>query len=99
MPRARDRGEDVAELRVDVDVRAQAGDVRGRVQRLGEERARVHLDGHPHRLGDDEDVAEDDRGVEEACVSPNGLQRHLGGELWCAADLEEAVFCAYFTEF
>ena len=98
MSRARDRGEDVAKLLVHIDVLAQARDVRRRVERLGEERAWVHLDGHAHGLRDDEDVAEDDGGVQEARVPPDGLQGYFGGELGRAADLEEAVFCAYFTE-
>ena len=96
--RARDCGEDVAELLVDVDVFAQTRDIRRDVERCGEERARVHLDGHAHGLRDDEDVAEDDRSIEKARVSSDGLQRHLGRELGRAADLEEAMFCTYFTK-
>lgn len=98
VPCARDRSKDVAELLVDVDVRAQARNIYGSVERCGEERARVHLDGHAHRLRDDENVAEDDRGVEKSRISPDGLQGHFGGELGRTADLEEAVSCTYFTE-
>ena len=38
-----------------------------------------HLDLHSHGLGDDEDVGEDDGGVEEAVEAPNGLHGDFAG--------------------
>ena len=96
--RARDRGVDVPELLVDVDVLGEALDVRGRDERVGEVRARVHLHLHAHRLRDDEDVGEDDRGVDEPGEPPDRLEGDLHRELGRAADLEEAVFCAHREE-
>src|SRR5690606_25377050 len=42
---------------------------------------------HAHGLGHDEDVGEDDGGVE--AEAPDGLQRHLARELWRLAEAEE----------
>lgn len=67
-------GKDVAEFGIDVDGgRQQTIDICGGDERIGEMRAWIHLDGHSHGLGDDEDVAEYDCRVEEAGVAPDGL--------------------------
>lgn len=99
MARARDGGKDVAEFLVHVDALAQARDVRGRVERRGEGRRGVHEDFHAHRLRDDEDVAEDDRGVDEAQVPPYGLERDLARERRRPADLEKLVLSPDGAEF
>lgn len=91
MARASDGGKDVVELFVHVDVLAQTRDVLGRIERRGKGRCGVHVDLHAHRLRDDEDVTEDDRGVDEAKVSPYGLERDLTRELGRPADLEKLV--------
>jgi hypothetical protein len=98
VPRARERLEHVPELLLDIDVLAEARKVRGRVERRGEARGGVHADLEAHRLRDDKDVAEDDRGVEEALVPPERLERDLACELGRPADLEELVLCAHLPE-
>lgn len=50
-----------------------------------------HLDDHTHGLGDDEDVGEDDGGVDEAGKALDGLQGQRRGDLWVAAALEEVA--------
>jgi hypothetical protein len=97
--RAGDGGKDVVELLVHVDMLTQARDVRGRVKRRGEERRGVHEDFHPHRLRDDEDVAEDDCGVEQARVPPYGLESDLARERGRPAYLEKLVLCPDGAEF
>ena len=57
---------------------------------------RDHLDLQAERLWDDEDVAENDGGVEGEPA--DGLQRDLGRELGRAADLEELVLLAELAE-
>ena len=57
---------------------------------------RDHLDLQSEGLRDDEDVGEDDGGVEGEPA--DGLQRDLGGELGRAADLEELVLLAELAE-
>jgi len=89
--RASNGGKDVVELFVYVDVLAQTRDVLGRIERRGKGRCGVHVDLHAHRLRDDEDVTEDDRGVDEAKVSPYGLERDLARKLGRPADLEKLV--------
>ena len=91
MARASDGGKDVVELFVYVDVLAQTRDVFGRIERRGEGRRGVHKDLHAHRLRDDEDVTKDDRGVDEAKVSPYGLERDLTRKRGRPADLEKLV--------
>ena len=91
MARASDGGKDVVELFVYVDVLAQARDVLGRIERGGEGRCGVHEDLHAHCLRDDEDVAKDDRGVDEAKVSPYRLERDLTRKRGRPADLEKLV--------
>jgi hypothetical protein len=67
--------------------------VQQRLREVGPDSAE-HLDLHAHRLGYDEDVAEDDGGVQEAIVAADGLHRDLAGQLGGAADVEERVFLA-----
>lgn len=50
-----------------------------------------HLDLHAHGLGDDEDVGEDDGGVQQALESLDRLQRQGGGNLGVSAALEEVA--------
>src|SRR5690606_40756374 len=48
-----------------------------------------HLDIHSHGLRNDEDVGEDDGGID---VEPfDGLQRDFGGQLRCPTDLEKGL--------
>lgn len=91
MARASNGGKDVVELFVDVDVLAQTRDVLGRIERRGKGWRGVHVDLHAHRLRDDEDVTEDDRGVDEAMVSPYRLERDLTRKLGRPADLKKLV--------
>ena len=98
MARLRDRLVDVPELLVDVDDLRQLLDVRGGDERVGEVRSGVHLHLHAHRLRDDEDVAEDDGGIDEPGVPPDGLEGDFFRELGRAADLEESVLRAHFEE-
>jgi hypothetical protein len=60
---------------------AQPVDISGRSQRLVKPgpHALVHRQHHAHGLGDDQDVAEDDRRVDPEPV--HGLERHLDGQL------------------
>ena len=46
---------------------------------------------HAYRLQDDEDVTEDDRGINEAKVSPYRPERDLARKLGRPADLEKLV--------
>lgn len=50
-----------------------------------------HLDRHAHGLGDDEDVGEDDGGVDQAGVALNGLEGQGRGDLGVAADFKEVT--------
>jgi hypothetical protein len=50
-----------------------------------------HLDGHAERLRHDEDVGEDDGGVEQAGEALDGLQRQRARNLGRAAALEEVA--------
>lgn len=67
--------------------------VAGRAQRVGEVGALLvdHLDRHAHGLGDDEDVGEDDGGVDQAGVALNGLEGQGRGDLGVAADFKEVT--------
>jgi hypothetical protein len=94
VPRSCDGRKDVAELLVHVDVLAQARDIRGRVERSGERRRRVHEDLHTHGLRDHEDVAEDYGGVEQARIPPDRLESDLARERWRAADIKKLVLRA-----
>ena len=50
-----------------------------------------HLDVHAHGLGDDEDVREDDGGIEEASVALDGLEGDGGCDFGVAAALKEVA--------
>lgn len=50
-----------------------------------------HLDGHPHGLGDDQDIREDNGGIYEASESLNGLESQGGGDLGVPAAFEEVA--------
>lgn len=67
--------------------------VRGRLQRLGEVRALLiqHLHDHSHSLGDDQDIREDNGGIDEAIISINGLEGQGRGDLRRAATFEEVT--------
>lgn len=92
------RREDVLELLKDVGLAVEDAllGVLDRFERVGEVRsyAAEHLDFHAHGLRDDEDVGEDDGGVEQARVATDGLHRELAGECWGATDGEEGVILA-----
>ena len=91
MVHASSGSKDVVELFVYVDVLMQTCDVLGRIERRGEGQCRVHVDLHVYCLRDNEDVIEDDRGVDEAKVSPYRLERDLARKLGRLADLEKLV--------
>jgi hypothetical protein len=91
MTRARDGGKDVVEFLVHVDVLAETRDIFGRVEWRGEGRGGIHKDFHPHRLRDDEDVTEDDRGIDETQVPPYRLESDLARERRRPADFEKLV--------
>ena len=57
-----------------------------------------HCDGHPERLGHDEDVAEDDTGVEPG-IAVDRLEREGAGDGRGLAALEERVLCSDRQEF
>ena len=87
---------DVAELPGDVDVARQQLAVLGvgrGGQRVREGRALLvhHLDLHAHGLRDDQDVREDDGGVQQPGVALDGLQGQRRGHLRVAAALEEVA--------
>ena len=87
---------DVVELGGDVDLLLHDLFVLAVVraaQGLREVRAELvdHLDHHAHGLRDDEDVGEDDGGVDQAGEALNGLQGQGGGDLGVAAALEEVA--------
>lgn len=48
-----------------------------------------HLDGHAHGLRDDEDVGEDDGGIDEAGIAADGLESDFRGDFGIAAAFEE----------
>ena len=56
------------------------------------------MDLHTYRLQDDEDVTEDDRGTNEAKVSPYRPERDLARKLGRPADLEKLMFSPDSTE-
>ena len=91
MPGAGDGVKDVAEFLVHVDVLAKTCDICGRVEGSGEERCRVHDDLHAHGLRDHEDVAEDDRCIDEAQIPPDWLERDLARKRRCPADLKKLM--------
>ena len=97
--RHRDGLKDVAQLFVHVHLGAQLRDVVGRVQRVGERGPRVHEDLHAQCLGDDEDVAEDDRCIDETGVAADGLDGDFCGQRGGTTDLEEFVVQTHFPEF
>lgn len=87
---------DVVELGGNVDVLGQdlfVLPVGRRLERLGEVGALLvdHLDRHTEGLGHDEDVGEDDGGVEEAGEAFNGLQGQGAGDLGVTAAGEEVA--------
>ena len=98
VPRTRNSSKDVIELLLHVDVLAQARDVCGRVERSGEGGGGIHEDLHAHGLRDDEDVAEDDGGVDEARVPPYWLKRDLARKRGCPTYLKKLVLCSDGTE-
>lgn len=65
--------------------------VGGGLKRLREVRSFLihHLDNHPHGLRDDQDIREDNGGVEEPGEALDGLQGQGRGDLGVAAALEE----------
>jgi len=72
----------------------QLRDVGPAAERLGKLRPLVlELELAPHRLADDEDVAEQDRRIDPEDV--HGLQRHLGREVGRLAQLEESDLGAH----
>lgn len=78
----------------------QPGQVGRAPQRRGENGAlgRLHDDLHAERLGNDEDVAEDDRRV-QVRVPVDRLESELARKLGLAAALEEGVVLADLKEF
>jgi hypothetical protein len=48
-----------------------------------------HLHNHAHGLGDDQNVRENDGGIEETAEALNRLQRQGGCDFWASAALEE----------
>ena len=62
-----------------------------RGQRGGEMRSLLidHLHRHPHRLWDDQDIREDDGGIDESSIAIDGLQRQCACYLRCSTALEE----------
>ena len=71
----------------------------GDVERLREDGAGVHEDLHAEGLRDDEDVGEDDGGINQAWIMIDGLEGDLCRELWVLAELEKVVFLAEGPEF
>lgn len=87
---------DVAEPVSDVDGLLQDSPVLGvggGLEGVGKVRALLvhHLNLHAHGLGNDEDVGEDDGGVEQAGIPFDGLQRQRRRHLGVAAALEEVA--------
>ena len=66
-------------------VRLQILHVFGDIERFREDGAGVHEHLHAHGLGDDEDVGEDDGGIDKAWITIDGLQGDLCCELWILA--------------
>lgn len=93
--RHRNRSKDIFQLLKDVRLAVQDPllGVLGVEKRFREMRAHpaeeLHL--HSHRLRDDKDVGEDDGGVEETVVPPDGLHREFGSEFGRTTNGEERV--------
>lgn len=93
-PRQSNRIVHIAQLGADIDLALHhllVLSIRGGLERVGEVRALLvdHLDGHAHGLRDDEDVGEDDGGVDEAGIAADGLESDFGGDFGIAAAFEE----------
>lgn len=58
-----------------------------------------HFNGQSHGLRDDQDVGEDDRGVQQTRVASDGLHGEFAREVWCPTDCEERVIFAHGQEF
>ena len=69
--------------------RRQRADLVGRIERI-EPWAFADFEPHiaPERVGDDENIREDDRGIEVEAA--DRLQRHFGSEFGCEAQVEES---------
>ena len=74
----------------EVGMRRQRRDLLRRIQRI-EPRAFAGLEPHlaAERVGNDENVGEDDRGIE--VETPDRLQRHFGGKFRREAQIEKAA--------
>lgn len=87
---------DVVELSSHIDLSAEnlfVLSVERVLERVREVRSLLvhHLDLHAHGLRDDEDVGEDDGGVQQALESLDRLQRQGGGDLGVSAAFEEVA--------
>ena len=99
VPRTRDSSKDILKFLLHVDVLAQARDVCRRIERSGEGGGGIHEDLHAHGLRHDENVAEDDGGVDEARVPPYRLKRDLARKRRRPTYLKKLVLCTDGTEF
>ena len=101
LPSQLDGVEDVTQLLLHIDFFVQPLHITWLLKRVREVRSfgGKHLHFHVHRLGDDENVGEDDGCIKEVSVSPNGLQSDLCGQLRSAAALEEVVLFSQRAEF
>lgn len=91
MPGACDGCIYVAEFLVHIDVLAKTRDIRGGVERSGEEWCRVHENLHSHGLRYNEDVTEDYRRIDEAQIPPDWLEGDLARKRRRPADLKKLV--------
>jgi hypothetical protein len=98
VPGLGDGSKDVSKLFVDIHLLLELLDISWGIERLGEGRAGSHEDFHTHRLGNDEDVAEDDGCVQQAFISSNRLQGNLFGQVWRPTDFEKFMRFAHFPE-
>lgn len=99
LPRQGDGVKDISELLIYIHHLPEFLDIRRGVEGVRERRTGVHQNLHAHCLRNDEDVAEDDRGIEQPCVPPDRLPGNLCCERGCPAYFEEFVRFAYFSEF
>jgi hypothetical protein len=56
-----------------------------------------HLDDHTHGLRDDQNVGEDDGGIDKAFITFDGLESQGRGDLGCAAAFEEVTASLCFV--
>lgn len=86
---------------MDIDRFMQPIEIGRRGERLGQDRTvtGVHLDGHTHRLRDDEDIAKDDGSIEQTREPTDRLERKFARDRGRLAALKERMRFSNLEEF